>query len=85
MTIKEAVLKIAQAETLTGMTAQLVLNGKQHVIDFADMIYDQYNREGNREHLISFYGEEAIETIVHHAKQTKLETKLNNYEKEVQH
>jgi len=74
MTIKEAVLKIAEEDTLTGMAAQLVLSGKQQIITFADMIYDQYNREGNREHLINFYGAEAIETIVCHAKESNLLT-----------
>jgi len=34
---------------------------------FCQMIYDQYNRDGNKEHLQEMYGQEVIETVINYS------------------
>jgi hypothetical protein len=36
------------------------------------MINDQYNRDGNKDHLNTFYGKEVIETIINYGLKNNL-------------
>ena len=72
MTIEEAVQSIADAETITGFTAQSVVKDSKLLGSFCTMIHDQYYRDGNKNSLIEMYGEEVIETILAYGEDNNL-------------
>lgn len=72
MTIGEAIQSVAAAETITGFTAQNVVKDDKKLGDFCTMIYDQYNRDGNKDNLIELYGQEVIDTIINYGEATNL-------------
>lgn len=72
MEIKEAIQSIADAETITGFTAQSVVKDDKLLGSFCTMIHDQYYRDGNKDSLIEMYGEEVIETILAYGEDNNL-------------
>jgi len=66
MSIEEAIQSIADAETITGLTAKSVVKNKKNLKAFVEMIKDQYYRDGNKQNLIDCYGEEEINTIINY-------------------
>ena len=66
MNITEAIESIAKFETMTGFTADMVLKDTKLTTSFCNMINDQANRDGNKDHLFEMYGKEVIETIINY-------------------
>lgn len=72
MRIEEAIESVAKSETITGFTAQMVMNDKNQISSFVNMINDQYCRFGNKDHLEGFYGKDVVETIINYGKENNL-------------
>jgi cell division protein ZapA (FtsZ GTPase activity inhibitor) len=72
MQIEEAIESVASSETITGLTAVMVMKDRKKLSSFINMINDQYNRDGNKDHLNTFYGKEVIETIINYGLENNL-------------
>lgn len=72
MRIEEAIESVASSETITGLTAVMVMKDRKKLSSFINMINDQYNRDGNKDHLNTFYGKEVIETIINYGLENNL-------------
>jgi cell division protein ZapA (FtsZ GTPase activity inhibitor) len=72
MQIEEAIESVASSETITGLTAVMVMKDRKKLSSFINMINDQYNRDGNKDHLNTFYGKEVIETIINYGLKNNL-------------
>jgi hypothetical protein len=77
MNIKQAIEAIAAFETITGFNAEMVLKDNKKMKSFCQMIYDQYNRDGNKEHLQEMYGQEVIETVISYGVDNNLIIKIS--------
>lgn len=79
MRIEEAIESIADSETITGITAKMVMTDKKNLSAFVNMINDQYNRDGNNENMNELYGKEVIDSIINYGKENNLiKTEENN-------
>ena len=79
MRIEKAIESIADSETITGITAKMVMTDKKNLSAFVNMINDQYNRDGNNENMNELYGKEVIDSIINYGKENNLiKTEENN-------
>jgi len=72
MRVEEAIESIASSETITGITAAMVMRDRKNLKAFVNMIHDQYYRDGNSENMIDIYGKEEIETIINYGVENNL-------------
>jgi len=72
MQIEQAIERIAKSETITGITAAMVMKDKRQLSAFVNMINDQYYRHGNMENMNNIYGKEVVMVIINYGKENNL-------------
>lgn len=78
MRVEEAIESIASSETITGITAAMVMRDRKNLKAFVNMIHDQFYRDGNGASMIDIYGKEEIETIINYGVENNLIIKKND-------